>query len=71
MVSGPFFPAAEFAAWSPAEGTSHVGQFVELLRSARAGDHVAQQPPQSKATQKETRPPGRPDRVVNPAVEKC
>jgi cupin fold WbuC family metalloprotein len=33
--------AAEFAAWSPAEGTPQVGRFVEKLRKAKAGDRVA------------------------------
>ena len=37
--------AADFAVWSPAEGTPHVGQFVETLRSARVGDRVAPVPP--------------------------
>ncbi|MEK6775666.1 MAG: WbuC family cupin fold metalloprotein [bacterium] len=32
--------AAEFAAWSPSEGTSAVGAFVERLKVAKAGHHV-------------------------------
>ena len=32
--------AAEFAAWSPAEGTSAVGEFYERLRNAEVGAHV-------------------------------
>jgi cupin fold WbuC family metalloprotein len=40
VKQGPYDPAtaAEFAAWSPAEGSAAVAQFVAWLRDAQPGD---------------------------------
>lgn len=42
VKQGPYDPqtAAEFAVWSPAEGTSSAGEFAERLRDAEVGNHV-------------------------------
>jgi len=46
IKQGPYdaSQAADFAAWSPAEGAPQVDRFVEILRQAKVGDCVAQPP---------------------------
>ena len=41
--AGPYAPlnAADFAAWSPAEGSAAVAEFIERLRAAKPGESLA------------------------------